>query len=58
MLSIRRPAVCDCGDLAQPAGLFLQRHITTSAEMRDLRIVGAKRTERTGRVTHFVTTSG
>ncbi len=44
--------------LAQPFGLELQRHVTTSGEMRGLEVVRIDRRDR-GRVTaHFVTTSG
>jgi hypothetical protein len=43
--------------LAQPLGLALQRHLTTSAEIRDMRIVSLKRSDRGGLVTHFVTTA-
>jgi hypothetical protein len=43
--------------LAQPLGLALQKHITTSAEVRDMRIVKLKRSESGGLVTHFVTTA-
>jgi hypothetical protein len=43
--------------LAQPAGLALQKHLTTSAEVRDMRIVSLKRSDQ-GTVTHFVTTVG
>ena len=43
--------------LAQPIGLALQKHLTTSAEIRDMRIVSLKRSERGGLVTHFVTTA-
>ena len=44
--------------LAQPFGLELQRRVTTSGEMRDLRIVRIDRRDR-GRVpAHFVTTAG
>lgn len=44
--------------LAQPLGLKIQEHITTSAEIRDMRITGIKRSERGGFVTHFVSTAG
>ncbi len=43
--------------LAQPVGLALQKHLTTSAEVRDMRIVSLKRSDK-GAVTHFVTTAG
>lgn len=43
--------------LAQPLGLALQKHLTTSAEIRDMRIVSVKRSDRGGLVTHFVTTA-
>lgn len=43
--------------LAQPVGLMLQRHITTSGEIRDMRLTGVKRSERGGMVTHFVSTA-
>ena len=43
--------------LAQPMGLALQKHLTTSAEVRDMRIVSLKRSDK-GMVTHFVTTAG
>lgn len=44
--------------LAQPFGLELQRHVTTSGEMRGLEIVRIERRDR-GRVpAHFVTTAG
>ena len=43
--------------LAQPIGLALQKHLTTSAEIRDMRIVSLKRADRGGMVTHFVTTA-
>jgi hypothetical protein len=42
--------------LAQPLGLSLQRHITTSGEMGDLRVTGIRRADRGGIVTHFITT--
>jgi hypothetical protein len=44
--------------LAQPLGLALQKHITTSGEIRDMRIINVKRSEQGGLVTHFVTTEG
>ena len=43
--------------LAQPVGLALQKHLTTSAEVRDMRIVSVKRSDKGGLVTHFVTTA-
>jgi hypothetical protein len=43
--------------LAQPLGLALQRHITTSGEIREMRISGVRRSERGGWVTHFVSTA-
>jgi hypothetical protein len=44
--------------LAQPLGLELQRHITTSGEMRDLQVTRVSRRQ-SGRLTaHFVATSG
>lgn len=43
--------------LAQPIGLALQKHLTTSAEIRDMRLVSLKRTNGGGMVTHFVTTT-
>lgn len=44
--------------LAQPLGLEFQRHITTSGEMRDLRVTRVSRRQ-SGRLTaHFVATSG
>jgi hypothetical protein len=43
--------------LAQPFGLHIQRHVTTSGEMRDMQIVRVER--RKGRVpAHFVATAG
>ena len=42
--------------LAQPVGLALQKHLTTSAEVRDMRIVSIKHSDK-GMVTHFVTTA-
>jgi uncharacterized protein DUF6391 len=44
--------------LAQPLGLRVQEHITTSADMRDLRIVDIRRQVGWGQVTHFITTAG
>ncbi len=44
--------------LAQPLGLALQRHITTSGEIRDMRVTGIRRSEARGLVTHFVQTAG
>jgi hypothetical protein len=46
--------------LAQPFGLELQRRVTTSGEMREMRIVSVARRDRgRGGVTaHFVTTAG
>jgi hypothetical protein len=43
---------------AQPAGLILQRDVTTSGDMRDLEIVGIARTEIAGLPVHLVTTRG
>ncbi|MGH2521946.1 MAG: DUF6391 domain-containing protein [Anaerolineales bacterium] len=42
---------------AQPLGLVIQRDITTSGEMRGMRIVSIKRNERGGIITHFVATA-
>lgn len=44
--------------LAQPLGLQMQEHITTSADMRDMGIVDIRRHESWGKVVHFVTTAG
>jgi hypothetical protein len=44
--------------LAQPFGLELQRHVTTSGEMRSLRIVSIVRKDRGGVTAHFVGTAG
>ena len=44
--------------LAQPLGLSLQRHITTSGEIRNMAIKSIKRSEQGGIVTHFVATEG
>ena len=44
--------------LSQPLGLHIQEHVTTPADMRDLRIVDIRRQSRWGQVTHFITTSG
>ncbi len=43
--------------LAQPLGLALQKHLTTSGEIRDMRIADIKRTEQGGIITHFVGTA-
>ncbi len=44
--------------LAQPIGLEIQRHITTSGEMRDLQIARIDRRQRGSVSAHFVTTVG
>jgi hypothetical protein len=44
--------------LAQPLGMEIQRHITTSGEMRDLRITRIDRRQRGNVLAHFVTTVG
>ena len=44
--------------LAQPFGMEIQRHITTSGDMRDLQIARIDRRERGKVVAHFVTTAG
>ena len=41
-----------------PIGMFLQEHITTSAEVRDMRIAGIQRIESNNSVRHFVRTEG
>ena len=58
MLRLPRVAVLSGVALmfAQPLGLALQKHLTTSAEIRDMRLVSFKRSDRGGMVTHFVTT--
>jgi hypothetical protein len=43
---------------AQPLGLMLQQHVTTSGEVRDMEIVSVERRGRGNLVTHFVTTRG
>ena len=43
---------------AQPVGLEVQRHITTSGEMRDMRVARIDRRQRGSVVAHFVTTVG
>jgi hypothetical protein len=43
---------------AQPLGLMLQQHVTTSGEVRDMEIVRIERRGRGNLVTHFVTTRG
>jgi len=43
---------------AQPVGMEVQRHITTSGDMRDMRVARIDRRERGGVVAHFVTTVG
>jgi hypothetical protein len=44
--------------LAQPFGLELQRHVTTSGEMRGLEITRVQRYERGRVIRHFVETTG
>jgi len=44
--------------LAQPFGMEIQRYITTSGDMRDMRIARIDRRERGKVVAHFVTTAG
>jgi hypothetical protein len=44
--------------LAQPFGLEVQRQLTTSGEMRDMRIASIERRERGKLVSHFVRTVG
>jgi hypothetical protein len=43
---------------AQPLGLMLQQHVTTSGEVGDMEIVSIERRGRGNLVTHFVTTRG
>jgi hypothetical protein len=44
--------------LAQPLGTALQAHVTTQADVGDLRIVGITRERRTGILVHHVRTEG
>ena len=44
--------------LAQPLGLELQRHVTTSGEMRGLEITRIERYERGKLLRYFVATAG
>jgi hypothetical protein len=44
--------------LAQPLGLMFQKHITTSGEVRDLRVVEVRKLGQQLGVTHFVKTAG
>ena len=44
--------------LAQPLGLQLQRHVTTSGDMRDMQIARIDRRQRGSVPAHFVTTVG
>jgi hypothetical protein len=44
--------------LAQPFGMEIQRHITTSGEMRDMQIARIEQKRRGNVSAHFVTTVG
>ncbi len=43
---------------SRPAGHYLQEHVTTSPDIRDMRIASVDRHESRGMVTHFVRTEG
>ncbi len=56
----RLPLACAVGTLgvilSRPLGTAFQAHITTEANVGDLRITGATRSERAGTTVHFVQT--
>jgi hypothetical protein len=56
----RLPLACALGTLgvilSRPLGHAFQAHVTTEANVGDLRIVGATRSERAGTPVHFVQT--
>lgn len=58
----RLPLACAVGTLgvilSRPLGRAFQAHVTTEADMDELRITGATRTERAGTTVHFVQTQG
>jgi hypothetical protein len=44
--------------LSRPLGTALQAHVTTDADVGDLRVAGITRNERAGSAIHFVRTEG